>query len=402
MQLHGRISKQGCQLASITPSCPQCLKDTSYPVETMGITYRVFSKPFLAIQDSEKAHGRALMYLSKFSNSNLIRPILELVYKPNKSVEISAFGLDFKNPFGLAAGMDKKAEALNGWASLGCGFIEIGGITMLKQRGNPKPRMFRDNSTRSLVNRMGFNNIGSLEMKLKLKQHYEKHGKPETPVFANIGKSKATPLDDASLDYCTTIERLSDYVDGFVVNVSSPNTPNLRDLQESSALDNLLKEIQSTNLRCKKLPILIKIAPDLSDDQIIAIVDTAKSNECAGIVLCNTTLSREVKKESKNPQIMEEKGGLSGSPLKERSTEIISLVAKHTEFRWPIIGVGGIMNSEDAWEKIISGAWLIQAYSGFVFEGPGIVKEIVHGLDKKLVSNGFKTLEQAVGSAHKE
>ena len=181
-----------------------------------------------------------------------------------------------------------------------------------------------------------------------------------------------------------------------------PNTPNLRELQESSALDHLLKEIQSTNVKCKELPILVKIAPDLSDDQIIAIVDTAKSNDCAGIVLCNTTLSRDVQNISKNPQIMKEKGGLSGSPLKDRSTEIISLVAKHTQFNWPIIGVGGIMNSDDAWEKIISGAWLVQAYSGFVFEGPGIVKEIVHGLDKKLVSNGFKSLEQAVGSAHKE
>ena len=368
----------------------------------MGITYRVFSKPFLAIQDSEKAHGRALKYLSKISNSNIVRPILELVYKPKKSVEISVFGLDFNNPFGIAAGMDKKAEALNGWTSLGCGFIEIGGITMHKQRGNPKPRMYRDNSTRSLVNRMGFNNIGSAEMEIKLKEHNEKYGKPQVPIFANIGKSKTTSLEDASLDYCTTVERLSDHVDGFVVNVSSPNTPNLRELQESSALDHLLKEIQSTNVKCKELPILVKIAPDLSDDQIIAIVDTAKSNDCAGIVLCNTTLSRDVQNISKNPQIMEEKGGLSGSPLKDRSTEIISLVAKHTEFNWPIIGVGGIMNSDDAWEKIISGAWLVQAYSGFVFEGPGIVKEIVHGLDKKLVSNGFKSLEQAVGSAHKE
>ena len=147
----------------------------------------------MAIQDSEKAHGRALKYLSKISNSNIIRPILEIVYKPKKSVEISAFGLDFNNPFGIAAGMDKRAEALNGWTSLGCGFIEIGGITMHKQRGNPKPRMYRDNSTRSLINRMGFNNIGSLEMEIKLKEHNKKYGKPQVPIFANIGKSKATP-----------------------------------------------------------------------------------------------------------------------------------------------------------------------------------------------------------------
>ena len=367
----------------------------------MGITYRVFSKPFLAIQDSEKAHARALKYLAKFSNSRLTKPLLELVYKPTKLVRTSAFGLEFNNPFGIAAGMDKKAEALNGWSSLGCGFIEIGGITMFKQRGNPKPRMYRDNSTRSLVNRMGFNNIGSKEMRDKLKHHYEKYGKPEVPILANIGKSKLTPLEKASEDYCTTIERLSDYVDAFVVNVSSPNTPNLRDLQESSALDDLLNEIQSVNNNRNKLPILIKIAPDLSDEQIISIVDTAKSNSCAGIVLCNTTLSRDVKNISKNPQIIDEQGGLSGSPLKNRSTEIISLVAKHTDYDWPIIGVGGIMNSDDAWEKITSGAWLVQAYSGFVFEGPGIVKNIVHGLNKKLSLNGFKSLDQAVGSKHR-
>lgn len=373
------------------------LEECRLPRWYMGVFYRFFSRPFLAVQDSELAHGRALKWLERLSKNRLASVVLRSLYKPKIDLQVEEFGLNFRNPFGIAAGMDKKGEALIGWQTIGCGFIEIGGITMHKQRGNPKPRMYRDNSTRSLVNRMGFNNVGSKEMAESLKKHYQQYGKPDVPIFANVGKSKITPLNESNIDYCTTIECLSPYVDAFVINVSSPNTPNLRELQESSALDNLLSSIQETNMECSNLPILIKIAPDLSFDQIDAIVETARKNNCSGIILCNTTLKRTQKSLSKNPQIHDETGGLSGSPLKERSTEIIAHVAKITDNTWPIIGVGGIMNSDDAWEKITAGACLVQSYSGFVFEGPAIVSEIVNGLNKKLLQNGFKSLREAVG-----
>lgn len=374
------------------------MKDAVNLVKNMGVLYRLFSKPLLAVQDSEAAHGRALKWLEIFSRNKLTSSILKAFYKPKIDLSIDEFGLKFDNPFGIAAGMDKKADALIGWQTIGCGFIEIGGITMHKQRGNPKPRMYRDNSTQSLVNRMGFNNVGSVEMAEILKDHYDKFGKPSVPIFANIGKSKITPIGESEIDYCTTVERLSPYVDVFVINVSSPNTPNLRELQESSALDNLLTAVQKTNIGNSDLPVLIKIAPDLTFEQIDAIVETARKNNCSGIILCNTTLERSQKSISKNPQIHEETGGLSGSPLRDKSTKIIAHVAKSTNYSWPIIGVGGIMNSDDAWEKITAGACLVQSYSGFVFEGPGIVKEVVHGLSKKIRQNGFKSLRDAVGS----
>lgn len=389
---------KGVPICTVSRQVATMLEECRLPRWSMGVFYRFISRPFLAVQDSELAHGRALKWLERLSKNQLTSAVLRGLYKPKINLEVEEFGLKFRNPFGIAAGMDKKGEALIGWQTIGCGFIEIGGITMHKQRGNPKPRMYRDNSTRSLVNRMGFNNVGSKEMAELLKTHFDQHGKPTVPLFANVGKSKITPLSDSDIDYCTTIESLSPYVDAFVINVSSPNTPNLRELQESSALDHLLSAIQETNKECSNRPILIKIAPDLSFDQIDAIVETAMKNDCSGIILCNTTLKRTQKSVSKNPQIHDETGGLSGSPLKDRSTEIIAHVSKITNNRWPIIGVGGIMNSEDAWEKITAGACLVQSYSGFVFEGPAIVSEIVNGLNKKLVQNGFKSLREAVGT----
>lgn len=297
--------------------------------------------------------------------------------------------MEFSNPLGLAAGMDKKAEAMRGWETLGFGFIEIGGITEHQQDGNPKPRMFRSPKHKALINRMGFNNPGSSNMAT----HLSKTKKPNVPLFLNVGKSKITSLDDAHLDYAKTVERCESYVDGFVINVSSPNTPNLRELQKD---EDLARIIEAVKLHSNEKPVLIKIAPDLEDMQIKSIVDTARNLGCAGIVATNTTVSRPDEK-----GIMSENGGLSGQPLNSRSTEIIRLIADHTDGKWPIIGVGGISTADDAWDKITNGASLIQIYSSMVFNGASVIKTIVNGLDRKLRSKGLTKLSDAVGLARR-
>ena len=207
----------------------------------MGIGYRVFLRPALRIQDSEKAHGRALTMLKLFSANPLSRAILSMLYRPRKKLPIRCFGQEYIHPFGNAAGLDKKAEALRGWETIGLSFIEIGGVTEHQQNGNPKPRMFRASSSRSLVNRMGFNNPGSVNVATQLKKHFLRHGSPNVPLWANLGKSKITPLDQAPSDYAATMDRLWEYCDTFVINVSSPNTPNLRELQHDDALESIIK-----------------------------------------------------------------------------------------------------------------------------------------------------------------
>ena len=340
----------------------------------------------MAIMDSEKAHGRALLALRITSATGLGRLMLRVLYRP-KAVPSECFSMQFPNPLGLAAGMDKKAEAMIGWDQIGFGFIEIGGVTMEEQDGNPKPRMFRSSKHGALVNRMGFNNPGSQ----KIAQHLAKVRKPTVPLLLNIGKSKITSLEDAHLDYATTVERCEKFVDGFVINVSSPNTPNLRELQKDEDLARIIKAVQTHS---GEKPVLVKISPDLGNAQIISITDTARDLGCAGIIATNTTVERP-----DDSKTMTETGGLSGKPLANRSTEVIRLIADHTDGGWPIIGVGGISNADDAWEKITNGASLIQIYSALVFQGAGSVKSIVNGLDRKLKAAGLTTLDEAVGIA---
>ena len=355
----------------------------------MGLGYSLFVRPFLALMDSEKAHKRALFGLRVASFTILGRMMLRILYRP-KNVTSKTLGMQFRNPLGLAAGMDKKAEAMKGWETLGFGFIEVGGITEHEQTGNPKPRMFRSSKHKALVNRMGFNNPGSV----KMASHLSKTKKPGVPLLLNVGKSKITSLEDAHLDYAKTVERCEQYVDGFVINVSSPNTPNLRDLQKDEDLARIIEAVQ---IHSKQKPVLVKIAPDLEDVQIKSIVDTARGLGCAGIVATNTTISRP-----DEDGIMSQKGGLSGQPLKSRSTEVIRLIADYTNGEWPIIGVGGISNADDAWEKITNGASLVQVYSSMVFNGASVIKNIVNGLERKLKSKGLTELEQAIGLARGE
>lgn len=337
----------------------------------------------------------------------ITRGTVSLLYKPSKQVPISKFGLDFNNPFGIAAGMDKRAEALRGWETLGLGFMEIGGITMLEQFGNPKPRMFRAGKSKALVNRMGFNNPGSEKIALQLNKHFSKHGQPKIPLWVNLGKSKLTELEDAASDYATTMQRLWKYADVFVINVSSPNTPDLRELQNDDNLKKIIESCKAVN-KTESLsqgispkPILVKISPDVDDSQLIAIVNTARSNGCSGIIAANTTTSRPSDNGGKEQKVFAQIGGMSGLPVKTASTEMISKIYKMTDGEFPIVGVGGIMSGEDAWQKICAGASLLQAYSGFVFEGASLTKQVVNGIEKKMRQNGYSTLDQAIGSAHR-
>jgi len=365
----------------------------------MGRVFRFISRPLLAVQDSEKAHGRSLLMLRILASNPVTRFMLRTLYKPTHNLPIRRFGIDFEHPFGIAAGMDKRAEALRGWESVGLGFSEIGGVTMLEQEGNPKPRMFRHGRDRALVNRMGFNNPGSEKVALRLKQS-RKHNR-KIPVWANLGKSKLTPLSEAKDDYATTLRRLWCDIDLFVINVSSPNTPGLRDLQHGDYLSSIIRECSSENKKSADMyggnikPILIKIAPDLTLPELEQILDIAIAENIDGIVATNTTLQRP----NEEDKAYKQSGGCSGTPLTTRSTELIHHIFKYTNGNLPIVGVGGIMSSEDAWEKIINGASLLQAYAGFVFEGPGLTKEIVNGIRRKLRDSEFKSLEDAIGSS---
>jgi dihydroorotate dehydrogenase len=282
----------------------------------------------------------------------------------------SFLGLDFKNPVGLAAGFDKNALWIDELDCLGFGFIEIGTVTPKPQDGNPKPRLFRLKKDEALINRMGFNNAGIKEVVKNLKKRNSK-----IIVGGNIGKNKLTENDDALSDYMIAFKGLADYVDYFVVNVSSPNTPGLRDLQEKEPLKKILAALQIENQKHKK-PVLLKIAPDLTDFQLDDIVEIVTETGIAGVIATNTTLSRaDLQTDDKEVEKIGA-GGLSGKPLKDRSTEVIKYLSQKSDGKFGIIGAGGIYNAQDAKEKLEAGASLVQVYSGFIYEGPAIAKNI--------------------------
>lgn len=311
----------------------------------------------------------------------------------------TVFGLRFPNPIGLAAGMDKQAQALPGWEALGFGFTELGAVTWLPQPGNPAPRVFRAVADQAIINRMGFNNPGAEAVAQKLAEWRSLDRWPRHPVGMNLGKSKLTPLDKAAEDYANSFRVLRPHLDFFVVNVSSPNTPNLRQLQDKRALDEILaaiQELQPTAASARK-PILVKVAPDLSLDALDEILELAGPRQIAGLVATNTTITRPQTSEPTLQRVYAESGGLSGRPLRDRSTEIIRHLYKQTRGSVPIIGVGGIFSAADAWEKLTAGACLLQLYTGLVFEGPWIVREIVGGLLNLLEENGLEYLSKAVG-----
>ncbi|MFK7772387.1 MAG: quinone-dependent dihydroorotate dehydrogenase [Saprospiraceae bacterium] len=342
--------------------------------------YKIFIKPFLFLFSAEKAHHLTIRLLK----ITLSIPIVSFLFK--KSMELKddrlkreIFGLTFQNPVGLAAGFDKDGKSYHAMSSMGFGFIELGTVTPQPQDGNPQPRLFRVKEDEGIINRMGFNNEGVHALVERLKK-----GKPESVVIGgNIGKNKITPNERAEEDYAYCFDVLFPYVDYFVVNVSSPNTPNLRALQDREPLTKLLTMLQEMNhKKSTPKPILLKIAPDLNNAQLDDILEIVKDSKIAGIIATNTTISREGLKTSK--QQIEEigNGGLSGKPVKQRSTEVIRYLSTKSNGELKIIGVGGISTPEDAKEKLEAGASLVQVYSGMVYEGPYMVKRINRALLK--------------------
>lgn len=327
--------------------------------------------------DAEKAHHFVFNALKISFKIPGIQSIIRLSYKvEDKRLEREVFGLKFKNPVGLAAGFDKDAKLFNELGAFGFGFIEIGTLTPKAQPGNDKPRLFRLPEDEALINRMGFNNGGVKDAVERLK------GRNKNLIIGgNIGKNKLTPNEEATQDYIIAFNELFDYVDYFVVNVSSPNTPGLRDLQEKEPLTKLLKTLKEINLKKQNpKPILLKIAPDLSNSQLDDIVEIVSESKIDGIIATNTTVSRNGLKT--NIEVLNQigNGGLSGKPLTKRSTEVIRYLVSKTQHNIPIIAVGGIHNGFDAKEKLDAGAALVQVYTGFIYEGPALIKNILKNL----------------------
>ncbi|MEL7352574.1 MAG: quinone-dependent dihydroorotate dehydrogenase [Cyanobacteria bacterium J06560_5] len=314
----------------------------------------------------------------------------------------SVWTLSFNNPFGLAAGFDKDGTAARAWPLLGFGFAELGTVTYYAQPGNPKPRMFRLEGDRAALNRMGFNNNGAAALSEQLRSLWPEGNYP-MPIGINLGKSKVTALEDAAEDYRKSFELLKTQGSYFVVNVSSPNTPGLRSLQAKEQLAPILETLQTANTKNK--PLLVKISPDLATEDIYEIVQLAQDCQLAGIIATNTTIDRSKLKtqtiKATGKSVTDEAGGISGAPVTQRSTEVIKLIYEQTQGSLPIIGVGGIFNAADAWDKITAGATLLQTYTGWAYEGPTMVKEVLRGLIKKIEEQGIKDISEAIGLSQK-
>lgn len=336
--------------------------------------YKSVIRPILFLFDPEKVHHFSfalIKIISKVGLLGLLKPVFTL---EDERLEREVFGLKFKNPVGLAAGFDKNAVLYNELSDFGFGFVEIGTLTPKPQDGNPKKRLFRLKADSAIINRMGFNNEGVFEAVERLKNEHR------VLIGGNIGKNKVTPNDEAIKDYMICFDALFDYVDYFVVNVSSPNTPGLRELQDKEPLTRLLRELEVTNKKMatdrsvKRRPILLKIAPDLTNNQLLDIIDIVADTKIDGVIATNTTVERKNLKS--HGLLLEEAGGLSGKPLKDKSTEVIRFLVERSNKAFPIIGVGGIHAPQDALEKLRAGADLVQLWTGFIYEGPILVKKI--------------------------
>jgi dihydroorotate dehydrogenase len=343
-------------------------------------------KPLLFKFDPEKVHyfvTRNLKRVNRFPGGSALSRAVWAVNDDRLAKTV--FGLTFKNPVGLAAGFDKNGDTIAEMANLGFGFIEVGTVTPLPQPGNPKPRMFRLPADAALINRMGFNNLGVDVLASRIATYRKTPAAIKNPVIigGNIGKNKNTPNEEAVNDYIKCFDRLFDVVDYFVVNVSSPNTPGLRALQEKEPLMHILHTLQQRNGKNGiSRPILLKIAPDLTNEQLNDIVEIVQQTGIAGVIATNTTISREGL--ASPERLLNEPGGLSGKPLTQRSTEVIRYLSQRSGASFPIIGVGGIHSEQDAVEKLEAGAALVQLYTGFIYEGPGLIGRI----NKRLLKGG--------------
>jgi dihydroorotate dehydrogenase len=332
--------------------------------------YERFVRPILFSLSAETAHDLAIRNLRAASSWPAVLCALERFKPPEKPTTV--FGLTFPNPIGLAAGFDKNGVALPAWAALGFGFVEIGTVTAKPQPGNPKPRIFRYPGQGALINRLGFNNDGADAVAARLQKLRASGHWPRIPVGINLGKSKITPIEQATGDYLHSFRLLHPFADYVVLNISSPNTPGLRSLQNPEALEELLLAIGHENQTSAK-PVLIKIAPDLSLAELEQIIASGEQNGIAGIIATNTTLDH-----SAIPASRDQTGGLSGRPLREKSTEFVRAITSRS--RLPVIASGGIIDAESAREKLDAGAQLLQVYTGYVYRGPGLLREILQKL----------------------
>jgi dihydroorotate dehydrogenase len=373
--------------------------------------YRHLVRPLLFSLPPETAHHFVLRTLSSTLAVGPLRRAVANRYQSSPLGEIRRFGLSFSNPVGLAAGFDKNGYGATALAALGFGFVEVGTVTRHAQPGNPPPRLFRLPTDRALINRLGFNNDGASAVAERLA-----HRRPDCVLGVNIGKSRIVPLEEATDDYMVAFESVHSVADYVAVNVSSPNTPRLQELQQLGALSELLSALQNRNLELSErkrrasalplsvspLPLLVKISPDLTAPEIENVVEAVLHSNLAGIIATNTTTGRaDLLSSSRDVDACGE-GGLSGAPLRRRSTEVIAQIHRLTKGSLPIIGVGGIFTAEHAWEKISAGASLVQLYTGFIYEGPGIVKRINEGLADIVRGHGFDSLDQAIGCRAEE
>ena len=367
------------------------------------MVYRSLVRRLLFSLPPETAHELALHSLSllrpKFINGLVARR-----YAFAGSAPIHRFGISFPNAVGLAAGFDKDGVALPALAALGFGFIEAGTVTFHPQPGNPRPRLFRLPQDKALINRAGFNNSGAAAFAERVK-----HQRPRCVLGVSIGKSKITPLEQATEDYLASFETVYDVADYIAVNVSSPNTPQLRQLQQAEQLSTLLSALQERNRalqrahqRPQPMPLLVKLSPDLTSEELETIVDVVTRLQVDGIIATNTTIARDNLLTDKAKVASIGEGGLSGEPLKQKSTRMVADLYHLTKGKIPIIGVGGIFTAEDAWEKISAGASLIQLYTGFIYRGPGIAREINENLERIMKREGFSNLDAAVGCRAEE
>jgi dihydroorotate dehydrogenase len=352
-------------------------------------------KPFLFRQDPEAIHDRVMGWLAWSSQQPAVLNLISALCRVrDRRLEVECFGLKFPNPIGLAAGFDKNARAVPAWGALGFGFVEIGSVTALAQPGNDKPRLFRLREDRALINRMGFNNEGAEAVAWRLAELRQRHGALPLPLGINLGKSKARPLEQAPQDYLESLGRLWPHGDYFVINVSSPNTPGLRALQERERLEELLAAVSGfARAQPQSRPILLKIAPDLSWSQIDEILELVERYSLAGLIATNTTTGREGLRST-----VEESGGLSGRPLAARALEVLRYLTQELKVRIPVISVGGIFSLEDVLERLEAGASLVQIYTGFVYEGPTLPRRLNWGLLAHLERQGLERVQDIMGT----
>ena len=366
--------------------------------------YHSTVRPLLFKLDAEKAHEYAIEALRIGLASTQAQKFAAKRCGDESRGMLLRLGLKFKNPLGIAAGFDKNGVVVNQLAALGFGFVEVGTVTYQPQKGNEKPRLFRLPDDQALINRLGFNNEGALKVAERLRKIDRK-----CPIGVNIGKNKDVPIEEATENYLKSLDLVHEVADYIAVNISSPNTPNLRDLQRAENLEELLGALQERNRLLSRndrppeggtpnaKPLLVKIAPDLSEGEVEMIVDTCLRLEISGIIATNTTISRDGLKAANAGDLGP--GGLSGKPLASRSNEVIRTIYRYTKGKLPTIGVGGVFSGRDAFDKIAAGACLIQAYTGFVYHGPSFARDINAELASVLHERGFKNLDEAIGTA---